>query len=188
MTTPKTITEAMTGPTITVEIEDERWATALADPTALATEAALAALAAACPGLTDGLAVVLLADDATLQDLNRTWRSKDKPTNVLSFPATETRAGDMPAPEFDGIPLTLGDLALGYETIAAEAEAQGKSLAQHLGHLVVHGTLHLLGYDHEGDADARRMETLEIRILSGIGIPDPYGDHDALAAPESADA
>jgi probable rRNA maturation factor len=170
---------------ITVEIEDPRWSDVLADVESLVGTAATAALAAACPALEDGQIVVLLTDDATLQDLNRTWRGKDKPTNVLSFPATEIVPGTVPQPEFDGIPLTIGDIALAYETVAAEAADQGKPLAQHLAHLVVHGTLHLLSYDHEGEADAARMEGLEIDILSGLGIPDPYGDHAALASIET---
>jgi probable rRNA maturation factor len=103
---------------------------------------------------------VLLTDDAEMRALNAQWRGQDKPTNVLSFPAP------------DGF--GLGDIALGHETVAREAAAQGKSLAAHTAHLLVHGFLHLLGYDHEGDGDAAEMEARERAILSVLGIADPY--------------
>ncbi|HEX7970330.1 MAG TPA: rRNA maturation RNase YbeY, partial [Stellaceae bacterium] len=99
--------------------------------------------------------------------LNRQWRGKDVPTNVLSFPAL----GATPPP---GAPRLLGDVVLAFETVAAEAAAQDKPLADHLRHLVIHGVLHLLGFDHESDADAQRMEASEIAILAGLGVPDPY--------------
>ena len=92
----------------------------------------------------------------------------DAPTNVLSFPAAAS------APPAPGAPLLLGDVVLAFETVAAEAAAQGKPLADHLAHLVVHGVLHLLGFDHEADAEAERMEALETRLLAGLGIADPY--------------
>lgn len=110
---------------------------------------------------------VRFTDDADMQSLNQHWRGKDKPTNVLSFPAA---AMDMP----DGEPQPLGDIALAFETVANEATQSGKPLAHHVSHLLVHGVLHLLGYDHETDADARMMEDRERMILSGLGIPDPY--------------
>jgi probable rRNA maturation factor len=106
--------------------------------------------------------VVLLTDDATVQDLNGRFRGKPVPTNVLSFPAA-------PNPHDH-----LGDIALGYGVCAAEAVAQGISLADHLQHLTAHGVLHLLGYDHEIDSEAEAMETLERRILEGLGVADPY--------------
>jgi probable rRNA maturation factor len=110
---------------------------------------------------------VLLTDDREMRDLNRRWRGKDAATNVLSFPAGDEPEG------IDG-PRQLGDIVLAAETIAREAEAQGITLTDHLSHLVVHGTLHLLGYDHEDDAEAERMEALETTILAGLGIADPY--------------
>ena len=105
-----------------------------------------------------GLCIVL-ADDSLQRRLNREFRGRDKSTNVLSF---------------DGAPGALGDVVLALETIAAEAEAQGKTLAAHVTHLVVHGVLHLMGHDHERPGQARRMERLEIEILARLGIADPY--------------
>ncbi len=113
---------------------------------------------------------VLLADDATVQALNRTWRGKDKPTNVLSFPAA-----DQPLPP--GAPQPLGDVVLAYDTLLRESAEQSKPLSHHLAHLLVHGTLHLLGQDHEtGEAQADAMEALEVAVLATLGIPDPYAD------------
>jgi probable rRNA maturation factor len=110
---------------------------------------------------------VVLTDNRTSRRLNRTWRGKDKPTNVLSFPAGG-EAGPRDAPRL------LGDVVLAGGVVAAEAEAQGKRLSAHLTHLVVHGVLHLLGHDHERDRDAERMEALEIRILRRLGVANPY--------------
>ena len=112
---------------------------------------------------------ILLADDATLRDLNRRFRGIDKPTNVLSFPASD----DAPA-RFD-MPAALGDVAIAYETCAAEAARDHKPMADHLCHLVMHGVLHLRGYDHERDDEADAMERLETTILAGLGVADPYG-------------
>jgi probable rRNA maturation factor len=103
---------------------------------------------------------LLLADDDRLHALNRDFRGKNRPTNVLSFPA-----GD------DGY---LGDIALAYGVTAEEAKAAKKTIADHATHLVVHGVLHLLGYDHETERDARIMEPLEVEILAKLGISDPY--------------
>jgi probable rRNA maturation factor len=115
---------------------------------------------------------VLLTDDARVRELNRVWRGADKPTNVLSFPAREP--GE-PWPS-EG-PVMLGDVAVALETVLREAAAEGKAPGDHLAHLVVHGTLHLLGHDHVGsDAEAEAMESLEVRVLAGLGVADPYGD------------
>jgi probable rRNA maturation factor len=109
---------------------------------------------------------MLFTDDAGVRELNRQWRGQDKATNVLSFPAPE--ASGVPGPRL------LGDVALAYETMEREADAEGKRFEDHLAHLVVHGTLHLLGYDHELEAQAEIMEALEVKALATLGIADPY--------------
>lgn len=114
-----------------------------------------------------GTVTVRLAGDRAVRHLNRDFRGFDKPTNVLSFPAGASRAPR-------GAPVQLGDVVIAYRTVMREAAAQGKPVRDHLLHLVVHGVLHLLGYDHERSAAARRMETLETRILACFGIADPY--------------
>jgi probable rRNA maturation factor len=112
---------------------------------------------------------VCLANDAMQQQLNHDWRGVDRPTNVLAFPAWEPAA-----PIAAGAPLLLGDIVLAFETVLHEAEGQEKPLADHLSHLVVHGVLHLLGYDHVTEPEAVAMETLETSILARLGVPDPY--------------
>jgi probable rRNA maturation factor len=116
---------------------------------------------------------VLLCDDETIAGLNARWRGQEKPTNVLSFPAPSLGGA---APD-ENIP--LGDIAIAYETLVREAEENGKTASDHLSHLVVHGFLHLLGYDHHMDNEAERMERLERDILAGIGVADPYAGCDA---------
>ena len=143
---------------ITLLVEDSGWRKSRGLVTRL-RRAAEAALAAA---RLKGNLTVLLSNDEKLQSLNRDFRGKNKPTNVLSFPA----AGD------DGY---RGDIAIAYGVARQEAEASGKPLADHACHLVVHGVLHLAGYDHERAADAKIMEPLEVKILKRLGIADPYG-------------
>ena len=142
---------------IEVEIEDAAWTSALPDAAAVAERAATAAL-----GPVEGDVVVLLTDDAAVQDLNARFRDRDRPTNVLSFPAADSAAPH------------LGDLVLAFGVCAAEAAAQGKSLADHLSHLTVHGVLHLLGRDHVDEAEADEMEAEERSILASLGVADPY--------------
>ena len=146
---------------IEVEIEDAAWTAALPDAASVVERAATAAL-----GAVEGDVVVLLTDDETVRDLNARFRDKDRPTNVLSFPAADmTLPGHAPH---------LGDLVLAFGVCAAEAEAQGKALADHLSHLTVHGVLHLLGRDHEDGAEAEEMEAEERTILASLGVADPY--------------
>lgn len=144
---------------IDVEIEDGRWAEVVPDVQALVEAAAEAALAGAARS---GGLVVLLTDDTAQHALNLQFRGKDSSTNVLSFPAPEN-------PEDH-----LGDISLAFEVCQAEARDQAKPFAHHLQHLVAHGVLHLVGYDHETDAEAETMESLERTVLAGLGVPDPY--------------
>jgi len=164
----------MSDPSISVSVEAESWHRALPEAEIWIAALARSTLEAACPGIGPSGISLLLTDDAAIRELNRIWRGKDSATNVLSFPATETVEGDLPVPEFAGVPLELGDIALAYETCERESVAQGKRFADHVAHLVLHGVLHLLGYDHLDDDQALRMEALEIRILAGLGIADPY--------------
>lgn len=120
-------------------------------------------------------ASLLFTSDEEIHGLNREWRERDKPTNVLSFPMLDRAA--LLALSADGPPELLGDVALAHETCAREAEEKGVPLAHHATHLIVHGLLHLAGYDHElSDEDAEAMEALETKVLAICGIADPYGD------------
>ncbi len=116
---------------------------------------------------------VKLSDDAEVQSLNANYRGKDKPTNVLSFPMVQPDLLQSLENSDDGEAL-LGDIILARETCEAEAAEKDISLHQHATHLIVHGTLHLLGYDHENEADAERMEDLEVKALASLGLPNPY--------------
>ena len=125
-------------------------------------------------------ASLLFSDDAEVHALNRAWRGKDKPTNVLSFPMLEREELLVLAAE--GPPELLGDIALALETCTREAAEKGVPLEHHAAHLIVHGLLHLAGHDHvHSDAEAAAMEALEIKALAQLGIADPYGDRDPLA-------
>jgi probable rRNA maturation factor len=115
------------------------------------------------------VSVALLSGDE-VRTLNKAFRGKDASTNVLSFPS----ASALRTASRNGEPVFLGDVALAYDTVASEASDQGKTILQHTAHLVVHGVLHLAGFDHGGDADAEQMETAERAILARFGIPDPY--------------
>ena len=118
---------------------------------------------------------LLFTSDAEVHALNREWRGRDKPTNVLSFPMLER--DDLLALGAEGPPELLGDIALAHETCAREAAEKGVSLADHAAHLIVHGLLHLAGHDHvESDTQAEAMERLEIAALEKLAIADPYGD------------
>lgn len=153
-------------PDIGICVEDDAWPAALPDYESVCLRAASAAVAMSVETDEPAEIAVMLTGDAAVRELNRTYRHKDKPTNVLSFPGDATGV--------PGQPRMLGDIVLAYGTVAAEAAEQGKPLADHVTHLVVHGVLHLLGFDHEDDGDAEEMEGLEVRILARLGIPDPY--------------
>jgi probable rRNA maturation factor len=136
------------------------------------SRAARAAFATSSAGRDEpGEATLVLTDDVEMRELNRTWRGKDSSTNVLSFPAGG------PVGEAHGVPSPLGDIVLAGETVIEEAKRKGIPAADHATHLVVHGMLHLLGFDHERDADAERMETVETKVLAGLNIADPYAEH-----------
>jgi len=145
---------------IEVEVEAGDWTDAIDDVEAVVERAAAVAL-----GDREGGIVILLTDDETVRDLNDRFRRKNRPTNVLSFPAA-----DMPGAN----PQPLGDIVLAYGVCVTEAEEQSKTLRNHLTHLVVHGVLHLLGRDHEVDAEAEAMEGEERVILASLGVSDPY--------------
>ena len=150
---------------IDIEIDSDDWLAALPEAETVATRAATAALGAILGDL-----VVLLTDDAAVRDLNARFRDKDRPTNVLSFPAVDMPvAGDEP-----GQAPHLGDVVLAFGVCRDEAAAQGKTLANHLTHLVVHGVLHVLGRDHEDEAQAEAMEAEERVLLASLGVADPY--------------
>lgn len=134
------------------------WRRELPGAARLARETARAVLVDAGVGAAE--VSLVLSDDDEVRRLNRRWRGKDAPTNVLSFPTGETRM--------------LGDVVLAFETVVREAEEGDRPLVHHFRHLIVHGVLHLLGHDHEADRDAVRMENRERRILREFGVPDPY--------------
>ena len=122
-------------------------------------------------------ASLLFTSDDEIHTLNREWRQRDKPTNVLSFPMLER--GELLALAGDGPPVLLGDIALAHETCAREAAEKGVPLADHAAHLIIHGLLHLAGHDHETSAeDAEAMEALEVKALAILGVADPYGARD----------
>lgn len=161
-------------------IEDPRWQGLDPPLSDIATQACELALGACDLTRSDFEISLLACDDARIRALNGTFRDKDSATNVLSWPAAdlsaETPGGApaMPQPLPHDMPHLLGDIAIAYDVVAAEAEAGNMPITQHLRHLIVHATLHLLGYDHENDADALRMEDLERKTLVNAGFPDPY--------------
>jgi len=149
---------------IDVLIEDPAWSEAVPDVEAFVDQVLRQAAAAESVG---GELSLLLTSDEAMRTLNRHWRGKDYPTNVLSFAPPEGAPG-------------LGDLALGLGVLRKEAQEQGKSLPAHLAHLLVHGLLHLLGYDHDLDVEAERMEARERELLAQQGFPDPYEESEAI--------
>lgn len=163
---------------IEISVDSERWSAVKNAETLVA--AAVDAVLAEVPGDDPGnaeLSVALVSDDA-IRTLNRDYRGKDKATNVLSFPGGESAD---PA-----VPRLLGDVILAFETVAGEAEIQGKPVEHHFSHLVVHGFLHLLGYDHESAKEADTMEAIEVRALARLDIADPYLDRKRTINHEAA--
>ncbi|MHA7867614.1 MAG: rRNA maturation RNase YbeY [Salipiger thiooxidans] len=153
-------------------LEDDRWQEAGLE--ALAETAARATLTALDLD-PDGFEIAILAcDDARIAELNGDFRDKPTPTNVLSWPSEERDPEELPEPGMPGVPEELGDIAIAWETCLREAGEQDKPLSAHLTHLIVHATLHLLGYDHIRDEDATVMETLEVEILGKLGVANPY--------------
>ncbi|MFP4002162.1 MAG: rRNA maturation RNase YbeY [Alphaproteobacteria bacterium] len=160
-----------------IQVQAGDWACLVDDPVTLAGRAVAAVseherakLQDTAADFMDQEVSVVLSDDARVRGLNRRYRGQDKPTNVLAFPPPIAMAiGKPPEPGH-----CLGDVVLAFETVKREAEAQKKPFANHMTHLIVHGALHLLGYDHEEERDAARMEAEETAILRRLGIPDPY--------------
>ncbi|MEK9660680.1 MAG: rRNA maturation RNase YbeY [Alphaproteobacteria bacterium] len=172
------MTGAVPNHAIDVRIEGDEWPRRIGGraPASLVREAVAAALAACVPPGPVEIAV-LLTDDRAVRALNRDWRGRDAATNVLAFAVHE----DGPAAFCSGPgPVPLGDIVIAGGVCRSEARAERKRPADHLRHLAVHGTLHLLGHDHEITAEAERMEALERTVLAGFGVPDPY------AAPAAA--
>lgn len=162
---------------VEVSVRCDAWPAACPDAAALAEASATAVLAGTAGLQTKALLIVdvALTDDAEQRQLNRTYRGTDAPTNVLAF-ALADLAADPASTGPAGAPVLLGDVVLAFETVAREAAEQGKPLADHLRHLVVHGVLHLLGFDHQSESEAAMMEAREVAILQGLGVPDPYRD------------
>lgn len=157
---------------VEVSVECDDWLALCPDAAALAEAAARAALAADMgPPAGTLILGVVLTDDERQRQLNRTYRGTDAVTNVLAFALADQNS---PAPA--GAPVLLGDVVLAFATVAREAAQQRKPLADHLQHLVVHGVLHLLGFDHQGAAEGAFMEARETEILESLGVPDPYRD------------
>lgn len=172
---PIALTPFDTDLSVEIEIDGPDWARALPDLEGTVRRALSAALAAAVaadgPVPLPAEVSVLLTDDARQRGLNAAYRGKDASTNVLSFPGFDP---DDPLPP--GMAATLGDISVAFETTTREAEAQGLPFRDHFTHLLVHGLLHLLGYDHEDENEAETMEALEVEILAGFGIADPYAE------------
>ena len=155
-------------PHIDVQIQSPQWARQpMAEQTARAAVLATAGALSTGPGEVS----IVLTDDATIRSLNRDWRGIDKPTNVLSFPATGPTTGEDTR--------LLGDIVIAFETLERECADENREFLHHLAHLAVHGFLHLNGYDHETNAQAEEMEGLESRIMAHLDMPDPYRAHDS---------
>ena len=162
----------MTKPHIEIDItiQDMRWKEAISDIDSIIDKIALKVLHDELTGIEAAEISIVLGNDAFIQIFNKSYRGKDAPTNVLSFPMSEPE--DLKTKEATFY--ALGDIIMAYETITRESEEQGKSLKDHITHMLVHGCLHLLHYDHLEEEDAENMERLEIKILEELGIKNPY--------------
>jgi probable rRNA maturation factor len=155
---------AMTDDALTIDIlvQSPLWQR---EPEAESTVTRAISAAASRLSTSGGEVAIVLTDDSAIRTLNRDWRGFDKPTNVLSFPASRSSGTE---------PAMLGDIVIAYETLERECRAENKQFLHHLAHLAVHGFLHLMGYDHQTDSEADDMERIEISILSRLQVPDPY--------------
>jgi probable rRNA maturation factor len=164
---------AMSIPVLDIMVESPLWKAQRGVKAVLQRAIGAAAAMAATRG---GELAIVLTDDSAMRALNRDWRGKDQPTNVLSFPAP-VPSGSLPrkpARGKDAGARLLGDIVIAYETLAREAQAAQKPFAHHLAHLAVHGFLHLVGHDHVANAQADAMEALEIAVLAHLKVPNPY--------------
>jgi probable rRNA maturation factor len=153
------------GPAVDIDVQSSLW-----DAQPGAESAVRAAIAAAALSTSGGEVSILLTDDSAVRELNREWRGIDKATNVLSFPAPELLS--------KGAAGILGDIVIAYETLRRESADEDRDFLHHLTHLTVHGYLHLVGYDHQTDAQANDMEALESKIMTRMQLPDPWKDRD----------
>ena len=147
-------------PSIDIQTQSPLWQ---AEPRAEATVRAAIEAAAAALSTPPGEVSIVLTDDSAIRLLNREWRGIDQPTNVLSFPAAQAGGAGF-----------LGDIVIAYETLQRECDDEDRLFLHHLAHLAVHGFLHLVGYDHQTDSDAEKMEELESKIMRSMNMPDPY--------------
>ncbi len=167
----------MAGLELDVIVDTPAWLDALPTAEALCRRSALAAFHAAAAEVpqarlkAEAEASIVLSNDAQVRALNAAYRGNDAATNVLAFPATDLTQPHLAA---QPLPILIGDVIVALETAAAEATLEGKELADHVCHLVVHGILHLLGYDHQTEDEAERMEWLEVAVLASLGVADPY--------------
>jgi len=166
---------------IDIVVESGDWSTLIGDVEAVCNTAARCGFEYACAdgvvldGSTAEIGIVLSSDDY-VQNLNRDYRGLNKSTNVLSFGSLEEGTFAAPSGHPEGAPILLGDIIVAFETVEREAREENKQLAQHLSHMIIHGMLHLLGYDHESDGEAMEMEALEVKALAELGIRNPYDD------------
>ena len=172
MTSAAVLSSEPAEPEISIDVMCANWGDVKFDVTRLCRTAVTVAIVAAQETPCHGEISIVLADDAFVSELNQTWRKLDEPTNVLAFPCFNDEVGDVDA-------RLLGDVIVAFQTTQREADELHLSLEHHFAHLIIHGVLHLLGYDHIDDSDAAIMEKLEVEALAALGIGDPY-EEDAL--------